>query len=499
MNVLTNLFIYFLFVINICSADEANDGCEQEIYKKCHHETTFTDEEVENAKLFIQNKFSKTRPIGKPCERLNVRKDIKCLSDSEIEDLVAVIRQMHESGFMDKMTEIHHRLWPAVHKYDVGVNWHRWFIMVFEKEMLRINPKVTLPYWDHFNDFAEPHKSKIWDLFGHAGTAANDYCVADGPFANMTFKVPTPHCLRRQFKPDGTMNPWEGPEWATSFQRRGIDFRFLVKGSLLLGNWSTLDTIPRTLKAFKNAFRTYTPLTSIYSQYVMLMTFTGHFKTHLSVGGFNGDMSRSYAPNDPIFYVFHATLDLSFYKYQLSSDENLMSNNFDAGIKYDFKLKRTAIADLKRDVLPEFTDISLIETFQLGYGELCYVHDQLIKPINQLMKGHYSPIPKAVERLKTTLPETLFELYYPKFALYPNKVTIFDHMMTEIPDHCNAICRPTPVAYNYVDTPEGLRAWNRFKNDLGMDMTKVLTEIEKSYLRFMGFINGYQYCSPYVV
>ena len=71
-------------------------------------------------------------------------------------------------------------------------------------------------------------------------------------------------------------------------------------------------------------------------------------------------------------------------------------------------------------------------------------------------------------------------------------------MMTEILDHCNAICRPTPFAYNYVETLEGLSVWNRFENDLGMDMIKVLTELEQNYLRFMGFINGYKYCSFHV-
>ena len=491
--------VYVIFIFNYCSAHQSKQNCEQEIYKKCHQETSFTDEEVENVRLYLVKKFSKTGPIREPCKRLHVRKDIKCLSDKEFNDFVAVIKQLHASGFMDRMTDIHHKYWAAVHKYSVGNLWHRWFIVLFEKEMLRINPNVTLPYWDHTLDFAEPHKSKVWDLFGHAGTAANDYCVADGPFANMTFQVPTTHCLRRQFNPDGTINPWEGPEWSSAYHQMSVDYRILIKAVHLFSNWSTPATLPRSIQVTKNVLRTLDPLTSLWSQYALVSAFFGHFKTHLSVGGFNGDMSRSYATNDPLFYPFHCFLGVIFLKWQLKDDRNLLPDDYDFGIRYDFNLKRTVVADINRDTLPGFPGVSVKEAFQLGYGEVCSVYDQVIKPINQLMERHYSPIPRAAKRLKDALPKKLFELYYPKFALYPHKVTDLDHLMTEIPDHCNAVCRPTPVAYNYEDTPEGLRAWNRFKNDLGMDMTKVLTEIEKSYLRFMGFINGYQYCSPYVV
>ena len=449
MQVIVVLCVFLLLVSNICSAENSIQDCDHEIYHKCHQSTTFTDKELENVRQFLQKKYSKKRPIRKLCKRLHVRKDIKCLSDKEFQDFVAVIRQMHKSGFMDKMTEIHHNYWSSVHKYSVGNLWHQWFLMVFEKEMLRINPSVTLPYWDHFIEFAEPHKSKIWDLFGHAGTAANDYCVADGPFANMTFKVPTPHCYRRQFNPDGTINPWEVPEWSTAYFGMGIDYRALFKGSILLSNLSTPDTVPRSLRAMKNVLKTLNPLTSLYSQYTTLSAFFGHFKTHLSIGGFNGDMSRSYATNDPLFYIFHSFFGMTMYKWQLRDDRNLVPDNYDIGVKYDFQLKRSTLTDLNRDTLPVFTDISVKEAFQLGYGELCFVYDQLIQPINQLIKGHKSPVPKAIHKLKAVLPKDLFELYYPKFALYPNKLTFFDHMMPDIPDHCNTVCHPTPVAYNY--------------------------------------------------
>ena len=491
------LSVFILFFSNFYSVD-GSDDCEYELYHKCRQATTFTDEEVENVRLFLQQKFSKTHPIGEPCKRLHVRRDIKCLSDEEFGDFVAVVKQMYESGFMDRMTAIHHGIWPMVHKYDMGNPWHRWFVMVFEKEMLRINPKVTLPYWDHFIEFAEPHKSKMWDLFGHAGTAANDYCVSDGPFANMTFKVPSPHCLRRQFKPDGTMNLWEGPEWATAYHQMGVDPRLSIKGMLMLANLTTPDAIPRTLKTVKNVVKTLSPVTSIWSQFALANAIVGHFKTHLSIGGFNGDMSESFAPNDIVFYVFHCFLsDLSLWKWQLMNDRNLVPENYNLGVKYNFQLMRSEIADINRDILPVF-DVPIKESFQLGYGELCYVYDQLIKPINQLIKGKYSPLPVAAKRLRAVLPKKLFDVYYPKFALYPNKVTIFDHLMPDIPDHCNVACRSTPVAHNFKDTPEGLRVLDHYKNDLGLDLTPSVTEWENSYLRLMGFVNQYQYCSPYV-
>ncbi len=59
--------------------------------------------------------------------------------------------------------------------------------------MLKIDPTVTLPYWQWTEPFAAPEKDITFEWFGHAGNASNDYCVTDETFANQKVKYRERH------------------------------------------------------------------------------------------------------------------------------------------------------------------------------------------------------------------------------------------------------------------------------------------------------------------
>ena len=76
-----------------------------------------------------------------------VRKDIKCLNEKELNDLINAIKILYDNGIMDKFAHLHAEYWPVTHKGSEAVFWHFWFINEFEKELRKINGDITLPYW----------------------------------------------------------------------------------------------------------------------------------------------------------------------------------------------------------------------------------------------------------------------------------------------------------------------------------------------------------------
>ena len=111
---------------------------------------------------------------------------------------------------------------------------------------------------DYLEDFAAPERSSIWKTFGSAGDHEEDFCVADGAFAYQRVMFPKKGCVRRQWNMNGTVPVWEPPEWATSI----------------------------------------TQTTQNYPDWATLLGMSAHFKTHLHVGGYNGDMSDFFSTNE---------------------------------------------------------------------------------------------------------------------------------------------------------------------------------------------------------
>jgi hypothetical protein len=180
-----------------------------------------------------------------------------------------------------RFTKIHDSYWAATHKFVEDISWHRWLMNEMEKEMMKINPSVTLPYWDFSSDFSAPEKSIIWDFFGHAGNESQDYCVSDGPFAYQQLNYPKPHCLRREWSEKGTIPVWEPPEWMTAINQMGLNPSFLR--AAINGIYKYADTGSAT-KSLVIASPTIIRKRQPWIQFNVLSRFTSHFKTHTAIG-----------------------------------------------------------------------------------------------------------------------------------------------------------------------------------------------------------------------
>ena len=158
------------------------DECCQKIHKRCNHETEFTEQEIENVRLYLIKRFAKTNPKGKPCSKLYIRKDLKCMKYNEVQELFAVWKQLYENGVVEGLTKMKDNYEPGTMawKFLDGLMWHKALINAFEAEMFKINPNIAMPYWDYMMEFYAPWKSLIFNYLGHAGTKNNGYCVTDG-------------------------------------------------------------------------------------------------------------------------------------------------------------------------------------------------------------------------------------------------------------------------------------------------------------------------------
>jgi tyrosinase len=487
------LLINLLIIPGIKPNHWTSEKCMKKIFRDCNHRHKFSAQEIDNARIYLQSRLAKTNPTREPCSRLLVRKNIKCLTPKELKKFISAFKKLYSNGVIDRFTEIHATHWPGTHKFAEGIIWHRWFVNELQKEIFKIDSSVTMPYWEFLNDFSAPEKSIIFDIFGHAGNENNGFCVSDGAFANQTVNYPHKHCVRRQWNKNRKIPVWEPPEFYTSIMQIGFLPSFILPGIQTFLQYGNLKIV----YDFIQFFRTMTPVTQPYPQYALLHAYVAHFKTHLGCGGYAGDLSVPIATNDVLFYLFHEWQHYAILKWQLSNDEYLSPKSYSLGLRLDELTKEILVSDYEKDFLTYFNDVPVKETFEVGFGDQCYIYDQLIEPINKIMNNELVPEPAAVQRLRSSLPPLTFAKYFPKFALYPKNVTFFDYIFPDVGD-CNPelICKSMPIAPKFTDTASGRRQWKVFIEEANFDITRYVKPAEKYYFDFMNDLNGF-YCSPY--
>ena len=129
------------------------EQCAQQIRQGCTNDYVHTDQEIEQARLYIQERFIKSspvKPVAEPCKKLHVRRNFKCMSHEERERVVKVAQQLYANGFMDEIAEIHAKCWPAWHTTMQTLSGHRYIGVKLEQAMRQIDPDITLPYWVSF-------------------------------------------------------------------------------------------------------------------------------------------------------------------------------------------------------------------------------------------------------------------------------------------------------------------------------------------------------------
>jgi tyrosinase len=176
--------------------------------------------------------------------------------------------------------------------------WHRALLLEFERELQRVNPSVTIPYWDWAVD--QSTSGGLWgpDFLGGNGVGA-DGRVDDGPFAGrngqwvitVTDSSGAPDYLRRSFAADQTAQELPAP----ALQDQVLDVT-----PYDIAPWDDMRRDQQNNAQWR-AFR-------IYLEIVL------HNLVHRWVAGNMGEMT---SPNDPVFWLHHCNCDRLWAMWQV--------------------------------------------------------------------------------------------------------------------------------------------------------------------------------------
>ncbi|GAB1522034.1 tyrosinase [Rhizoctonia solani] len=175
----------------------------------------------------------------------------------------------------DDYSYIHLITNQTIHKVGAFYPWHRYFLIMRERDLSECGYTEGIPYWDwtHDADSVSAFKrAKIFDPktgFGRTGFPEGDNstasCVENGPYAGMQMNIPEPHCLRRSFNLTSEMPG----NWTSAVVKRIMDYPDYINF------WNNTERIP-------------------------------HDHIHRAIGG---DIRRQYSPNEPLFFVHHSQVD----------------------------------------------------------------------------------------------------------------------------------------------------------------------------------------------
>jgi tyrosinase len=180
---------------------------------------------------------------------------------------------------------------PA-HVGNAFLPWHRAFLDEFEEALQKVDPNVTIPYWDWTNPSDTFGKLFQDSFLGPNGTTSSGDEVLSGPFSR---------AQGWQVREDLTGSRWNGIGTGTV----GLTRRFGgANGTRTLG---TTINVANALNT--NSYRTFRN---------RLEAGTGlHNNTHNWVGGLMGNVVA--ATNDPVFWMLHANVDRIWAEWQLNN------------------------------------------------------------------------------------------------------------------------------------------------------------------------------------
>ena len=120
------------------------------------------------------------------------------------------------------------------------------------------------------------------------------------------------------------MDLWDPSEWISSVLQMGIIAKVDVIQILALIQYTTDSTIlADRIKLLLELLSSNDTPVQLFGLFGAIFFYVAHFKTHLSIGGWAGDMSVPIATNDPVFFLFHEGALLNLLKWQLQDDRNL--------------------------------------------------------------------------------------------------------------------------------------------------------------------------------
>ena len=215
------------------------------------------------------------------------RKNQATLSAVERDRFVAALLSIKASGVYDTFVAEHMGAMSNAHRGPAFLPWHREYLRRFELALQKVDPQVTLPYWNWSIDNSPT--SSLWDpTFLGGNGRPSDGVVTTGPFAQASGKWPLIYdgpALRRRFGLSASSLPTPA------------DIAAALNESLYdVAPWSTSST-----SGFRNFLEGWINGPQL------------HNRVHVWVGGSMAPMS---SPNDPVFFMHHCFVDKLWVDWQ---------------------------------------------------------------------------------------------------------------------------------------------------------------------------------------
>lgn len=202
------------------------------------------------------------------------RKEYRELSLSEWNKYLNALSSLQNSPSPDGQSQSEYDYFVSLHLNFMSIAhnvaqffpWHRAFVILLEQRLQKIDPLITIPYWDWSYDWKTPLNSPIFSpLYGMD--------VITGPSGDCRYQrtLPNSHCLIRDYKVVNFTTYYSNE----MIERIGIRYAGKYK------SWEKLiEGVPHNL-------------------------------IHLSIGGDSllGDMALMSSPNDLIFWPHHSYMD----------------------------------------------------------------------------------------------------------------------------------------------------------------------------------------------
>ncbi|KAI8870151.1 Di-copper centre-containing protein, partial [Ramicandelaber brevisporus] len=238
--------------------------------------------------LFAQQPQS---PNGHCAGGLRLRKEIRALTEQERIAFIRAAQRLQVAGGngYDWLTARHIESGKDVHGTLMFLAFHRSFTNIYQNLINRIDPNVTLPYWESTADAFAMHKSPIFSSFWMGGNGwGPENCLLSGPFSGATRAIVS--------SGDGTevvVNSGIGGEADPGESRKCMRRKFNA-GNTIRGTYDRMYM--RNLVNYAKNQRTFWGG----------MEDGPHTTIHFGVGG---DMKTMVSSNDPLFYVHHSYVD----------------------------------------------------------------------------------------------------------------------------------------------------------------------------------------------
>ncbi|MFI6035336.1 tyrosinase family protein [Streptomyces sp. NPDC051315] len=233
------------------------------------------------------------------------RKDVSTLTGAERRRFVKALLEVKRRGEYDEFVRIHIEYYVSdgegglrtAHMAPSFLPWHRRFLLDLEEALRRVDPSVTLPYWDWTRDRTATSAPWTKDLLGGNGRPS-DRQVTTGPFAyatgNWTLKagVTDGEFLTRDL--GRARDPIELPT------------RSDVEGALKDPVYDVPPWNSTSAKGFRNRLEGWGSGRGSAA-------WRNHNRVHRWVGGV---MVGGASVNDPVFWLHHAFIDLLWTRWQ---------------------------------------------------------------------------------------------------------------------------------------------------------------------------------------